>query len=888
MVLLRQDADAARISGRARRVTPVTSHRVQRFIPVIDRETAVGRVMKRLDARELVPLHQPHVGAPARALDDSQSPLSELLGMPVGDAALTAAEQSLLSRLFLLRYDADDIDAPEAAALLNAADEVELAEPNLVMHVWAEDEPTFVVPDDSLTTVTAARRSEQWWLDSLRVTDLWQQKLIKNIRVKIAVIDTGVDMSHPDLQGNLSVEGYDFPRDTTDIIDPHGHGTHCAGIAAANGRGQVAGACPEALILPVTVMDKDGMGSLFGILQGVIYALNHSSQILSMSLGGYGKSALYEQIMAIAARRSIVFAAAGNDGVCFKADHRDLHGQAYPHQPSIPGAYPGVIAVMSTDQDGSLSYFSNFDCDGPLHSDSAKAANYELRVPGRRILSTLPDGEYGYMSGTSMATPLAAGAVARLCLSSRWDGVPHLLRTLIMTQDRMLNVMDALTASRDELEADAFEWRTDSVAYTCVRIDTSTVQIGDGRHPAVTILDPACTSLTLPDEVRGLAVTTLASHAFDGCTSLQTLRLGRALSSISADAVSGSTSLADIYVTTDVPPTCASSAFSSEQLRTVRLNIINGFTSPYNTAPVWRSFRQRHELDLVTGNRFTGFTQLYPTNSSVVPVELPTTCFIYNLESQIGQVGAGDLAIDARTSGRLTIPSTIHHSSFTLPPFRIAIIGDEAFYGCSHLTSVELPATVSYIDTRAFAGCTALTSLYLSSSLSHVSNYAFAECPNLRLIVAPMTTPPELPVNAFITMIAGWSSDADISRYSGVYDNARLIVPYGCRDLYADTPLSALFRESHHEELRQIIESWRPFLIEADTEGDALQLCTFHFDLARIRPATVYLDFAHLINHEALQSPMSVLAAYMFQHSNLSKSENALYVQLKRYKKLCE
>ena len=104
----------------------------------------------------------------------------------------------------------------------------------------------------------------------------------------------------------------------------------------------------------------------------------------------------------------------------------------------------------------------------------------------------------------------------------------------------------------------------------------------------------------------------------------------------------------------------------------------------------------------------------------------------------------------------------------------------------------------------------------------------------------------------------------------------------------SDTPLSALFHKSHHEELSKIIESWRPYLIEADTEGDALQLCTFHFDLSQIRPAMVYLDFAHLIHHEALQSPMSVLAAYMFQHSNLSKSENALYVQLKRYKKLCE
>lgn len=103
-----------------------------------------------------------------------------------------------------------------------------------------------------------------------------------------------------------------------------------------------------------------------------------------------------------------------------------------------------------------------------------------------------------------------------------------------------------------------------------------------------------------------------------------------------------------------------------------------------------------------------------------------------------------------------------------------------------------------------------------------------------------------------------------------------------------DTPLAALFRESHHKELRQVIDSWRPFLTDADPDADALQFSTFQFDLSQIRPATVYLDFAHLINHDALQSPMSVLAAYMFQHSNLSRSENALYVQLKRYRRLCE
>jgi len=103
-----------------------------------------------------------------------------------------------------------------------------------------------------------------------------------------------------------------------------------------------------------------------------------------------------------------------------------------------------------------------------------------------------------------------------------------------------------------------------------------------------------------------------------------------------------------------------------------------------------------------------------------------------------------------------------------------------------------------------------------------------------------------------------------------------------------NTPLSTLFRENHHEELRKAIESWQPYLSNATTKVDALNLTNFQFDLTAIRPVSIYMDLAHLINHDALRFPMSVLAAYMFEHSNLSISENALYVQLKRYKKMCE
>ena len=104
----------------------------------------------------------------------------------------------------------------------------------------------------------------------------------------------------------------------------------------------------------------------------------------------------------------------------------------------------------------------------------------------------------------------------------------------------------------------------------------------------------------------------------------------------------------------------------------------------------------------------------------------------------------------------------------------------------------------------------------------------------------------------------------------------------------ADTPLSALFRENHHEELRKIIDSWRPYLIGDNPNVDALALKDFQFDFDLFRPISVYTDITFLINKGALNPPMSVLAAYMFKHSNLSRSENALYVQLKRYRKMCK
>ena len=104
--------------------------------------------------------------------------------------------------------------------------------------------------------------------------------------------------------------------------------------------------------------------------------------------------------------------------------------------------------------------------------------------------------------------------------------------------------------------------------------------------------------------------------------------------------------------------------------------------------------------------------------------------------------------------------------------------------------------------------------------------------------------------------------------------------------LDADTPLSALFRENHHEDLRRIIDTWRPYLIGDDPSIDALALAHFEFDFDKVIATHIYIDLGRLLYVHALKDDnMSQLAKYLYQHSNLSNSESTLYVQLRKYKK---
>jgi type VII secretion-associated serine protease mycosin len=269
---------------------------------------------------------------------------------------------------------------------------------------WAE-------PDRRMsmrTTVNDPGRTSQWGLDAMRVPAAWTVTR-GDSRVVVAVLDTGVDLSHPDLRTRL-VEGKSFVAGRSGPSDDSGHGTHVAGtiVAEANNGVGVAGVAPACRVMPVKVLDAEGGGHTADIVAGLVWAADHGARIINLSLGGSGGGqALGEAIRYAQAKGCLIVAAMGNEGA---------------QQQEYPAAMPGVLAVGSIDREGNRSSFSNF------------GSWIAVTAPGSGILSTTPtydvtmsrqDGlgrGYGSLSGTSMATPHAAGLAALLAsLHPDWN-----------------------------------------------------------------------------------------------------------------------------------------------------------------------------------------------------------------------------------------------------------------------------------------------------------------------------------------------------------------------------------------------------------------------------------------------------------------------------------
>jgi subtilisin len=251
------------------------------------------------------------------------------------------------------------------------------------------------IEDDKIFKAAADEYTSSWGVQHIGSNVVHAQG-INGTGVKIAILDTGIDYNHPDLDGNYKF-GYDFVFGDTDPFDDsyNSHGTHVAGIIVAENNGiGVVGVAPNAEIYALKVLEGGGFGFSSWIISGMQWAVDNNMDIVSMSIEGPEDAALHEAVDKAYNAGLLLVAAGGN--------YRTGTGPV-----KYPAAYDSVIAVTATD---AADHNASFASIGP---------EIELGAPGVGISSTIKGG-YGFMDGTSMAAPHMTG-VAALIISK---GIP--------------------------------------------------------------------------------------------------------------------------------------------------------------------------------------------------------------------------------------------------------------------------------------------------------------------------------------------------------------------------------------------------------------------------------------------------------------------------------
>ncbi len=302
-------------------------------------------------------------------------------------------------------------------AQLEARDEIQCVNLKSLIPEIRECSPNYVYTIDSVTYDPL--KPDQWGLDKIGLQGEGEHAwyITKGAGVVVAVADTGVYLTHGDLASNLyinpwesengldddrngyvdDIRGWSGVKRSGDVNDEHGHGTHVAGIIAAlqNGIG-ITGVAPEAKILPVQMLDRNGLGTLGWIISGLNYIKTLRQRgvnvrVINASWGGGVFSSQLQDLIEQLHNLGVVFvAAAGNSG-----SNNSVH-------PTYPANYRKVLSVASLNRRDELSFFSNY------------GNAVLIAAPGESIVSTLLRNNYGSMSGTSMAAPFVSGALALL------------------------------------------------------------------------------------------------------------------------------------------------------------------------------------------------------------------------------------------------------------------------------------------------------------------------------------------------------------------------------------------------------------------------------------------------------------------------------------------
>lgn len=257
---------------------------------------------------------------------------------------------------------------------------------------------------------TEADQGIPWGVRHIRAPEVWNRTT--GHQVKVGVIDTGVDYSHPDLSHSLE-RGINLIHRTLPPFDDNGHGTHIAGtIAAANRLQGMIGVAPRASIYPVKAFDYNGTAFVSDIILGIDWCVRNRMNVVNMSFGMISRSKSLFAAVANAYRSGVlIIASSGNDGKRSRIDY--------------PARYKQTVAVGAINRLGKVASFSN------------RCEDIDIYAPGEKVLSCWPRGGRRIMSGTSMATSHVTGAVA-LLLGLKPGLTPDQIKAILWRSTRPL------------------------------------------------------------------------------------------------------------------------------------------------------------------------------------------------------------------------------------------------------------------------------------------------------------------------------------------------------------------------------------------------------------------------------------------------------------------
>lgn len=294
---------------------------------------------------------------------------------------------------------------------------------------------------------------QQWYIPNISFTRLWNYNIVSKKGSVVAVIDSGINYNHEDLQGIIADGGYNFYDNNTDIYDDNGHGTEVSGVIDANSnnsKGVVGIASNMPIkILPLKTSNANGESFLSDILRAIDYAIEKRVDVINLSMGSSEYSDIEnEEIQKAINSGVVVVAAAGNDG-----------NSTYEY----PASYDNVISVGATDKNNEKTIFSNYN------------NKISLCAPGENILTTNIQGGYSYCRGTSFSAPIVS-AMAAIVKSVRPDLKPQSIKDILQN-----NALDLGASGRDDYfgygKVDAFRTISNVLAPQSIKVQPDNISI---------------------------------------------------------------------------------------------------------------------------------------------------------------------------------------------------------------------------------------------------------------------------------------------------------------------------------------------------------------------------------------------------------------------------